>query len=168
MMDNKNAKACPVCGGEPDVPLGMCQYWVECESCGTRGPVSRIDGEAIAAWNKLASVEPVAGDFGEPWSIDLTDPDDVVIWDREGRSGESSGFVANCGESLPGGVFDAGIDRSKRIVSCVNALARLDPEALGEFIEVVEQYQSELEGRGHWRDTRIRDALAKLRREVAP
>lgn len=68
-------------------------------------------------------------DYGEPWSYDDSDPDDVVLWDRTTESDTESPFVANCDEMCQAGVFDAGLERSKRIVVCVNALAGLDPDS---------------------------------------
>lgn len=183
-MADAQAKACPVCGGPPEVRDEVPgEAYVACsaprgDGCMLMGPNGVTATEAIAAWNKLASVEPVdGGAWGEPlrFSVEFigNGPDESpfgTITDAEGTLIAES--AAGASEEVLG--------QMGRMVDCHNALARLDPEALGEFVEAATS-RTACEDHGSMdaregcsycddataADERFSRALAKLRREEA-
>ena len=61
MMDDGNLKACPFCGGEGQIKWadgGSAMNWVQCQSCGAKGPWGRIghDGSGVRNWNTRADL----------------------------------------------------------------------------------------------------------------
>lgn len=50
-------KPCPFCGSENvniDADIDDYWYWVYCQECETRGPISTVGLDAIEAWNRRA------------------------------------------------------------------------------------------------------------------
>ena len=65
-MSSEGLKPCPYCGGQtlyskhdPTV-LTEFEYWVECLTCGARGPDRDHHGSAEDAWNKRVLPVPTA------------------------------------------------------------------------------------------------------------
>lgn len=175
-MADAQAKACPVCGISPfvfkDDHFGR-GWLVECRSddCALSGPQRSTESEAIAAWNKLASVEPVEGDFGEPLRFS-------VEFIGDGPDERPFGVITDANETFiaesAAGASEEVLGHMDRMVACHNALAGLDPEALGEFITEARQLrwvcgdgsQAVMPGTDNLKG--FDRALAKLRREVTP
>lgn len=54
---NEKLKPCPFCGEEDNLTMssGEGMYWMECESCGARGPVEYARKTARKNWNEGVS-----------------------------------------------------------------------------------------------------------------
>lgn len=147
------AKVCPVprCGGSG----GVCSdsgdgvdwsYWVECVGCSLCGPTCDTPAEAIAAWNKLASVEPVPNRYNYEWSVFGPFKQEIGedLYGIQAHVREPSGLSSEpdsdpgtepvTGPGPDGRYGTLPLDLAQHIASCHNAMRGLNPEVLGELI----------------------------------
>lgn len=64
MMDDEGLKSCPFCGGTGEIKWadgGSAMNWVQCKSCGAKGPWGRIghDGSGVRNWNSRADLAAI-------------------------------------------------------------------------------------------------------------
>ena len=165
-MSDVQAKACPVprCGSPAHVYDDHRDGWwfVEClnDDCALTGPRHRTEAEAIAAWNKLASVEPVADGHMPDWGEFYMSARDVSDSQTAGYADEVH-VGARAMADLDDVIERVSKEDARRADACIRALAGLNPDALPELVEAVE-FEIKFGAPKH-----LADALAKLRREEA-